>query len=38
MEIRKVPVAILTSEKIDIKTKFIKEGKEGHNAMLKGLI
>ena len=35
---KKVGVAILTSDKIDFKTKSIKKDKEGHYVMIKGSI
>ena len=35
---KKAGVAILTSDKIDFKTKVIKKDKEGHYIMIKGLI
>ena len=35
---RKVQIAILTSDKIDFKTKTIKKDKEGYNLLIKGSI
>ena len=35
---KKAGVAILTSDKIDVKTKAVKRDKEGHYIMIKGSI